>query len=180
MNIVKRLNQDERDELAGRYKDHPLFKTHVGLIPTASQTYTVKVSLEDLSGLFIYPCLPKHGNPYQTVLYTVKYIYEHPEFLKSSDEIDKNKGTWSGRLSGRVVSKYINGFIMAGNAQKRLDLLGDIFVLDSKVRNQEEVLDGQHRLVAYSVVGYQRSEYFPINVYFGVNRPIGEIGYLNA
>ncbi len=177
MRIVKRLTQVERDMILFKYSSHPLISTHIGLVATAYKTYQAEIYPSDLYKVYGYPCLPEHSDPYSSLMEIYKYISDHPKFLTTSDKWDNSKRGFSGRLSGVIVEKYIH------DIRKSIDptswmINEDIFLLDVEKRHRAEILDGQHRFMAYCLASGLSEDYFPVTVYLGINRALDKLEYM--
>lgn len=172
MKIVRELSEEDRRLLMDEYKSHPLFGTHVSLVITAGRSFIANLEPSDYKKIYICANLPNRVDPYQTIYEVVKYIDEHPEFLYQSASFHPSKQWYSGRLSGVMVSRYLRYFAQSSN----ISSIGGCFVLDTRGRG--EVMDGMHRLTAFGLATHFNKRRFPVQVYFGANKPIDEIEYV--
>lgn len=172
MRIIRELEPDEKKSILEEYKNHPLITTHVGITITAAHSYIANLEVGDYRKIYICANLPNRVDPYEPLFDVVKYINEHPEFLYQSASFHPSKQWYSGRLSGVKVAEYLGYF----SQTSRISSLGGCFILDT--RNRGEVMDGMHRLTAYGIATHLSKRRFPVQVYFGANRPIDQIGYI--
>jgi len=172
MKIVRELDQDERKSLLEEYRNHPLINTHVGIVITAVHSFIANLDAGDYKRIYICANLPNRVDHYEPLSSVIRYIDEHPEFLYQSASFHPGKQWYSGRLSGVRVAEYLGCF----SQTSRVSSLGGCFILDT--RNRGEVMDGMHRLTAYGLSTHLNRRRFPVQVYFGTNRPIDQIKYI--
>jgi hypothetical protein len=167
MEIVKELDDSERNILRDLYRNHHLFTTHIEPILDQRHCFMVNIFAEDYGSILIYSMLADiAGNyPYQTLLSAIEYIKLNQAFLEAPSR---------GVLGGQRVKHYLVEFgACQGKLQDCFVEMRHCFMLDrsetsDKPRN--EITDGMHRLVAYGLATDMNETYFPIPIYFGTDK----------
>jgi hypothetical protein len=167
--ILKELDQSERDILREKHGDHHLFRSHIEPVLDKTHCFQVNIFAKDYDEILIHaglPPFPITGNsPYQTLAASIRYVKLHQDFLAT---------TRRGVLDGQTVKAYVTKLTAyQGKLVDCFNELGDCFMLDKSVASdsfRNEITDGMHRLVAYGLAADMSASHFPIPIYFGTNK----------
>ena len=181
MKLIRELDQEERNALKEKHRNHHLFGSHIECVLNKAHCFRVDLFAEDYAEILICSGLPtaQSPHPYQPVAQAVEYIKNRPSFLTESAHWDSTKERCSGRLSGAKVREYLARFNACyRRLQECFVAMGDCFLLDkSEVRDRmrNEIMDGMHRLVAYGLATDLKGDHFPIQIYFGTDKTLQPI-----
>jgi hypothetical protein len=173
MEIIRELDQSEREALREKHSQHFRFETHIAPVLSRPRCFRVNLFARDFDEILVGSRLPgahdRQLHPYQSISRVIDYVQRHHDFLRTSV---------LGCLNGTRVQHYLERL---GSCPSRLPdcfaNMGDCFMLEesgigNRYHGQIRIRDGMHRLVAYGLATGLKEDQFPIPIYFGTDKAL--------